>query len=196
MAEVKVLIKGYAYNKDGVEHASSTTTLIKENRMNIIVDPGMNRKLLLDSIKKEGLSLNDINYVVLTHTHIDHCLLAGIFEKAKIIDNSSIYSFEGTIQDHDGKIPGTSVGIINTPGHDQFHCSLLVNDNKLGKVIIAADVFWWPDNEKQKTDTKSLIERKDPYVKNEAQLIESRKKILEIADYIIPGHGDMFKVKK
>jgi hypothetical protein len=43
---------------------------------------------------------------------------------------------------------------------------------------------------------KSLMERKDPYVKNESQLIESRKKILKIADYIIPGHGKMFKVKK
>jgi hypothetical protein len=26
------------------------------------------------------------------------------------------------------------------------------------------------------------------------QLIESRKKILNIADYIIPGHGKIFKV--
>lgn len=196
MAEVKVLIRGYAYNKDGVEHASSTTTLIKDNGMNVIVDPGMNRGLLLKSLKKENLSLEDVNFVILTHTHIDHCLLAGIFEKAKIIDNSSIYSFEGTIKDHDGKIPGTNVEIINTPGHDQFHCSVLVNDKKLGKVVIAADVFWWPNNEQQKTDTKSLIDRKDPYVKNESQLIESRKKILKIADWIIPGHGEMFKVKK
>ena len=196
MAEVKVLIKGYAYNKKGAEHASSTTALIKENGINIIVDPGMNRKFLLESLKKENLALKDINFVVLTHTHLDHCLLAGIFEKAKIIDNSSIYSFEGTIQDHEGKIPGTDIKIINTPGHDQFHCSILVNDAKLGKVVIAADVFWWPDNEEQKTDIKSLIDRKDPYVKNESQLIESRKKLLEMADYIIPGHGEMFKVKK
>ncbi len=40
------------------------------------------------------------------------------------------------------------------------------------------------------------MERKDPYVKNETQLKESRKKLLEVADYIIPGHGGMFKVKK
>jgi hypothetical protein len=37
---------------------------------------------------------------------------------------------------------------------------------------------------------------KDPYVKNEKDLKESRKKVLEIADYIIPGHGKMFKVQK
>ena len=195
MVELKVLVKGYAYNKEGIEHASSTTTLIKENGINIIIDPGMNRGLLLEALKKEGLSLKEIKFVVLTHTHIDHCLLAGIFEKAKIIDNSSIYSFEGTIKDHDGKIPETNIRIINTPGHDPFHCSVLVNDEKLGKVAICGDVFWWPNNEEQKTDTKSLIDRKDPYTKSESQLIKSRKKILELADYIIPGHGKMFKVK-
>jgi hypothetical protein len=31
---------------------------------------------------------------------------------------------------------------------------------------------------------------------DEKALKESRKKILEIADYIIPGHGKMFKVKR
>ena len=36
----------------------------------------------------------------------------------------------------------------------------------------------------------------DPYMKNEKQLIESRRKILDIADYVIPGHGKMFKVEK
>ena len=196
MAEVKVLVKGYANNKNGIEYASSTTTLIKENKLNIIIDPGMNRELLLKSLKRENLSVKDINYVILTHTHIDHCLLAGIFEEANIIDNSSIYSFEGTIQDHNGKVPGTDIEIINTPGHDQFHCSVLVNDEKLEKVVIAADVFWWYDKEEKKIDKKSLIDRKDPYVKNESQLIESRQKILKIADWIVPGHAGMFKVKK
>ena len=33
-------------------------------------------------------------------------------------------------------------------------------------------------------------------MKNRKQLLTSRKKVLEIADYIIPGHGKMFKVKR
>jgi len=31
---------------------------------------------------------------------------------------------------------------------------------------------------------------------NTETLIASRKKIIEVADYIIPGHGKMFKVEK
>jgi len=77
-----------------------------------------------------------------------------------------------------------------------FHCSVLVPTEDFGKIVIAGDIFWWRDNEKQKTDKESLINHKDPYVKNEEALINSRKKVLDIADYIIPGHGKMFKVEK
>ena len=195
MVEVKVLVGGYAKEKDGNEFASSTTTLIKDNNLNIIIDPGMNRKLLLKSLKKESLTPKDINYVILTHNHSDHILLTGIFENAKILDDSDIYSFDGKIESHKGKVPDTNIEIIKTPGHDPFHCSILV-DTKKGIVAIAGDVFWWADNEEQKTDKNSLMQHKDPYVKNEEELTKSRKLVLEKADYIIPGHGKMFKVKK
>jgi len=196
MAEIKILIKGYVKERGGKEFASSTTTLIRENGLNIIVDPGMNRKLLLASLKKQGLPVSDINYVILTHNHLDHSLLSGIFEKAKIFDQVDIFSWDGKIASHNGKIPGTAIKIIKTPGHDMFHCSVLVQTKKFGKVVIAGDVFWWADDEKQKTDKESLMKHKDPYVKNKEQLLESRKKILKIADYIIPGHGKMFKIGK
>ncbi len=195
MAEIKVLIEGYAKEENGAEFASSTTTLIREGDLNIIIDPGMDRKRLLGSLAKERLKPEDINFVIVTHTHLDHSLLAGIFENAKVLDNSDVYSFDGKIGKHEGRIPNTDIEIIKTPGHDQFHCSVLVKTNKLGKVIVAGDVFWWENGQEQKTDKESLMKYKDPYVKNEEELMNSRKKILEVADYIIPGHGKMFKVE-
>lgn len=196
MAEVKILIEGYAKEKNGAEFVSSTTTLIRERGLNIIVDPGMDRKLLLESLRKENLSPDKINYVILTHYHLDHSLLAGIFENAKVLDNGEAYSWDGKIESHGGRIPRTNIEIIKTPGHDMFHCSVLVKTTDFGKVAIVGDVFWWEDREEQKADKESLMEHKDPYVKNEEELMESRKKILEIVDYIIPGHGKMFKVEK
>jgi glyoxylase-like metal-dependent hydrolase (beta-lactamase superfamily II) len=193
VAKIKVLIKGYAKEINKEEFASSTTTLIQDNNLNIIVDPGMDREALLDGLVKEELKPGDINFVILTHTHLDHSLLAGIFENAKILDDSDIFSFNGQISEHNGKVPGTNIEIIKTPGHDQFHCSVLVNTEDLGKVVIAGDVFWWTDQEEQKTDKQSLLEHKDPYVKDEKALRESREKILKVANYIIPGHGEMFK---
>jgi len=196
MTEVKILIQGYARKEKGVEFASSTTILIRERNLNIIIDPGMNRQLLFDALEKEILSTGDINYVILTHYHLDHSLLAGIFENARILDNSEIYSWDGKIKSHSGKVPGTDIEIIKTPGHDMFHCSVIVKTEEFGKVTIVADVFWWKDSQQQKTDKESLMKHGDPYAKNKEDLMNSRKKVLDIADYIIPGHGKMFKVER
>jgi len=195
MTKVKVLVQGYASKKEG--RASSTSALIIEDDIKVIVDPGIDREKLLNSLKKENLSAQDINYVVLTHTHVDHAALTGIFENAKIVDNSEISTFEGGFRENpEAKIPSTNIQIIQTPGHDQFHCSLLVKTDDMGKVVVAGDLFWWWDKEEQKTDQESLLNRQDPYVKDKKAIDESRKKILDIADYIIPGHGKMFKVER
>jgi glyoxylase-like metal-dependent hydrolase (beta-lactamase superfamily II) len=196
MVKLKVLIEGYAREDKNGEQASCSTTLLQENGLNIVVDPGMDRALLLEHLKKEGLTTNDIDYVVLTHTHLDHCFLVGIFENAKVLDGDSIYSSDGRIASHDGKVPGTDIEIVKTPGHDQFHCSVLAKTEEFGKVIVSGDVFWWRNGEVQETNENDLIHRIDPYMKDEPQLIESRKLILKTADYIIPGHGKMFKVKR
>lgn len=156
----------------------------------------MDRKALLAGLQKQGLASGQINYVVLTHTHPDHSLLSGIFEKAKVLDDDTAYSFDGKIQKHQGKVPGTDIEIIQTPGHDPFHCSVLLGTKNFGRVAIAGDVFWWADEEEQKTDPENLLKHQDPYMKDKNQLLASRKKLLEIADYIIPGHGEMFKVAK
>lgn len=196
MTELKVLVEGYVREEGDVEFASCSTTLIRDNELNIVIDPGMNRKLLIDALTKENLTPQDINYVILTHTHIDHMLLSGIFENATILDDSSMYGFDGRIEDHEGFVPSTNVKIISTPGHDQFHCSVLVETEDLGKVMIAADVFWWVEGQEQKTDKESLMGLEDPYVKDPEALSKSREKVLSLADYVIPGHGKMFKVEK
>lgn len=195
MDKVRILIEGYAKEAEGKELATCTTTLIRSGKANILIDPGMNRELLLKALSKESLKPSDIDFVVLTHNHMDHMLLTGIFERAKVLDDSSVYTFKGEIYNHDGTVPGTDIQIIRTPGHDQFHCSVVV-DTKEGKIVICSDVFWWSDDQEQKTDKASLMAHKDPYVKNKEQLDASRKRVLDLADWIIPGHGKMFKVKK
>jgi len=192
MAEVTVLLEGYAKETKNGWTANSTVTLVKSNGKKIIVDPGWNRAKLLESLKRENLKTKDVDYVFLTHNHPDHVLLAGIFENAKIVDELYIY-FEDVITKHGGVIPDTELKIIRTPGHMEEHCSLVVPTRE-GTCVVAGDVFWWLDNEKQEVN----INKPDNDVEhmNLQKLIASRKNILEIADYVIPGHGKMFKVKK
>ncbi len=193
MNKIKVLIQGYAKEIKNGWLASSTVTLVQSDNKNIIVDPGCNRKKLLEGLAKNDLKPADIDFVLLTHSHRDHSLLAGIFENAKVITPTEIYDDDNQIEQQN-KIPGTDLEIIQTPGHSPEHCSLVVS-TKEGTYVVAGDLFWWADDEEQKID----VEKKDdahPAETDMLKLIESRKKILEIADYIIPGHGKMFKVEK
>ena len=194
MVEMKILIEGYARKKNNVWFASPTTVLIKDNGLNILVDPGANRPLLEKAFKKEGLVPQDIDIVFLTHYHLDHILNIRLFPDKDIYDGTTI-TREDAITEYSGNIPGTSIQVILTPGHADEHCSLLI-ETEQGKVVIAGDVFWWQDQEEQKTDRESLMKHEDPFVKDIELLVESRKKLLEIADYIIPGHGKMFRVEK
>jgi len=191
MAEIKILIEGYARKIDDGWLASSTVTLVKSNNKKIIVDPGCNRKKLIEELSKNNLKTTDIDFVFLTHNHTDHTLLAGIFENAKVLDSGEIYDNDKQV-DHNNKIPDTDLEIIQTPGHLPEHCSLLVSA-KGGVYIIAGDVFWWMDDEKQEIK----IEKPDQaHPADMEKLIESRKKVLQLADYIIPGHGKIFKSPK
>ena len=194
MAEVKVLIEGYALRGEE-EKATSTSVLVKTKNFNLIVDPGMDRNLLLKSLKRENLKINNIDYIFLSHYHMDHSLLTGIFENARVLYTGDVYSFDGQISERESNLLGEEIEIIKTPGHNS-DCRTMLVKTKQGVIAIAEDVFWWWDDEEQKTDFNSLMKHKDQFATDNKKLKESRKKVLELADYIIPGHGKMFKVNK
>lgn len=185
MAEVKVLIEGYTSgdNPGEQEKTCPTVTLVKDGKMNIIVDPGVleSPNLLLKALKKEKLSLKKISAVFLTHSHIDHFRNAGMFPDAEVIEYYGVWK-NNIAKDRKNQLT-KDIKIIETPGHNYTSLSLLVN-TKIGKVAICGDVFW-----------KENFPQKDPYADDSGKLKKSREKILEIADYIVPGHAGMFKVK-
>ena len=179
MNEVKILFEGHAMKTPEGWNANSACVLVKSKGKNIIVDPGCDKEKLIDSLKKENLSVKDLDYVVLTHSHEDHALMADIFSNAEVITKGN-------------SVPGTDLRLLKTPGHTEDHISVIVPAPK-GTYAIAGDVFWWTDDEEQKVD----VNKKDPAcVSSMEDLVKSRKKILETADYVIPGHGKMFRVEK
>lgn len=195
MSKVKVLIEGYAKKTKEGWLASSSTTLIEDSGRKVIVDPGINRELLLEKLRAEGLTPNDIDIVFMTHYHPDHMFLTSMFEKAVVVDGDTVYKKDDETG-YEGKVSGTNLEVVLTPGHAHEHAVLVANTDK-GKIVVAADVFWWNDQEKQQTDdVETLINKEDPFTKDWEALKASRRKVLELADWIIPGHGKMFRNPK
>jgi len=79
--------------------------------------------------------------------------------------------------------------IVSTPGHTLEDISLIVkNVDKLGTVGLCGDLF---ECESDLTDDEIWKSAGSQSVQKQ---IESRKMILQICDYILPGHGPIFKV--
>ena len=195
MNEVKILVQGYAKSTgNGTFTASPTTVLIKDSGKLILVDPGANKEKLIQALKGEGLEPASIDIIFLTHYHIDHLLNIRLFPNNDIFDISTIYRGDEEIE-FSKKIPGTNIRVIPTPGHAYEHASLIISTAG-GKICVAGDLWWWDDLDEQKTDEKSLLSLKDPFVKDKKALLRSREKILKLADFVIPGHGRMFRIEK
>src|SRR3989344_5223458 len=122
MAEIKILIEGYAKKLENGWIANSTTCLVTSGDKKIITDPGCNRVKLLSALKGDGLETKDIDYVFLSHQHPDHILLAGIFENAKFItyDSSLLYDND-SLTEYESHQLGDDIEIVQTPGHVLQH---------------------------------------------------------------------------
>ncbi len=192
MDNVYVLVEGYAYPGPNDSYiASPTTSLIETNDKKILVDPGTNRGKVLKALNDRKIKLRDIDFIFLSHYHPDHFLNIRLFPELDMYDGTTLWRNDEEYT-HKKYIPGTAIEILPTPGHSSEHASLLVKTAE-GIVCIAQDVFWWEDG-KQQTDTeKALLTLEDPFATDRDSLIASRKKVLERADFIIPGHGKMFK---
>ncbi len=187
MAEVKILIEGYTTAdtaEAGEEKTCPTITLIKDKDIVMIVDPGVleNQKILIDILRKEGLTIDDIDIVCITHSHVDHYRNIGMFPRAKTLEYWGLWD-KNTAEDWKEQFT-ENIHIVKTPGHSYDSITLFV---KIDKEIVAicGDVFW-----------KENFPEDDAYASDKEKLQESRKKILEMADWVIPGHGKMFKVQK
>jgi glyoxylase-like metal-dependent hydrolase (beta-lactamase superfamily II) len=188
MDEIKVLVQGYIRTiSAGRLVASPSTILVRSLQNNLLVDPGANPQLLLESLSREGLKPADIHMVFLTHYHPDHILNIRLFPQHDICDGTTLYRGDEEIS-YSGTIPKTNVEVVLTPGHTREHVSLLVNTEE-GVYAVAGDVFWWEDGQEPRFDEDSLLALPDRFAEDMVVLIESRRKLLREADFIIPGHG-------
>lgn len=187
MAEVKILVKGFT-NADlnvspNQEKTCPTISLVRDKDIIMVVDPGVldDQQILIDALKKEGLTVNHVNIVCITHSHIDHYRNVGMFPKAKVLEYFGLWD-GGKVEDWDENF-SNDIQILKTPGHDYTSITLFVKTDD-GIVAICGDVFW-----------KENGPEIDPYASDVKKLEHSRELVLNHSHWIIPGHAGIYKTE-
>ncbi len=184
-ARVEVLVTGYtSATGPGAPNAGTqaTITYVQDGDRHFVVDPGMvsNRALIHDALASLGLTVDDITDVILSHHHPDNIMNVGLFPNAWVHDHRVSYRDDEWVDDEaEGRVLSDSVSLIRTPGHSPESITALVGTPD-AVVAIVGDLWWWPDG--------PVV---DP-IGDTAVQSASRRRVLELADIIVPGHGPAF----
>jgi glyoxylase-like metal-dependent hydrolase (beta-lactamase superfamily II) len=192
-----VLVRGFvAGAAGGRQRASGTVTLITGDPL-VIVDTGApeQRREILDALAARGVNPGAVTWVVNTHGHLDHVGNNNLFPNATFVLDSDL-ARDGEYWIHDfrqgplqieSREGGVPVVVMLTPGHTDHDLSVVVKTSA-GTVAVVGDLFEyegdWNDNAWR------------AWSKNPVAQADSRAKVMVLADYIIPGHGDRFKVPR
>jgi glyoxylase-like metal-dependent hydrolase (beta-lactamase superfamily II) len=200
--------------------------LIRGVNKNILIDAGVDIELwppmatygedvgdLLTSLKKEGLSPEDIDIIILTHLHHDHISKSKYFPRAKLIvqrkelematDSNAPPHVKRAYVQHliqplydskrfeviDGDLdiePG--IKVLLTPGHTVGSQSVAIQS---GDKVVVVTGFCCVDENFEPLDASSEIIPIGIYV-NTFDAYYSMKRVKDMADVIVALHGKKF----
>ncbi|TMG34105.1 MAG: MBL fold metallo-hydrolase [Chloroflexi bacterium] len=170
------------HGRAGADGVASTVSLVRDGAAVIVIDPGMvrDRWEILDALSSSGVDPTAVTDVVLTHHHPDHTVNIALFPEARVHDHWAIYHRDTwTDRAADGFLLSPSVRLIATPGHTRQDITILAGTPD---GIVAFTHLWWsaegPDE--------------DPLAEDMQALHASRRRVLQVADRVVPGHGSPF----
>lgn len=183
--QVKVVLEGSLLRKgEEIVEASSTVALIIAGAKKIIVDTASrdDSARLRVGLKSMSIEPREIDVVVNTHLHVDHCGCNDLFENAKLYAHRLELPPIGTVwvSGEMTLLPG--IELIQTPGHTAGSMSVLVSAEK--RYAVCGDAIPTKANYDQHTP---------PFINIDRRLaLKSMELLLESADVIIPGHDGPF----
>ncbi|KAF4798817.1 Metallo-beta-lactamase domain-containing protein 1 [Turdus rufiventris] len=178
----------------GPSRADGSITLISGGPLTVLVDTGgpWLRDRLPGLLKTHGVTPSDITHVVATHGHSDHVGNLNLFPQATLLvgfdlsHGEGIYSPNGLAQGVPLVLHPGHLEVAPTPGHTRAHVSLVATGTSEGTVVVAGDVFERRGDERE---WRALSEEPGEQRK-------SRRRVLAMADVIVPGHGEPFRVER
>jgi glyoxylase-like metal-dependent hydrolase (beta-lactamase superfamily II) len=175
-ASSTVLCAGY-----GHAGVAATVGYIQDRDRRVVTDPGMVRhpSVILDPLDKLGVAPEQVTDVVFSHHHPDHTLHAALFPNARVHDHWAIYQGDQWHwRDAEGYQLTQSIKFIRTPGHTLEDITTLA---ETPQGVVAFTHLW--------NDATSVGDR---HAVDLDSLHAGRRRVLAIADLIVPGHGPAF----
>ena len=150
--KVKVLASG----------SKGNSTLIKTDKLNILIDIGINYQYLFTELSKVNMTPQELDIILITHTHSDHIKgLAALVKKTNI----KVYILEEMLDEIKSKIPYDRINFYENP--------MQIEDLNIKLLRISHDVegvgFILESNNKKMvyiTDTGYINEKYLPLMKN------------------------------
>ncbi|XP_011304054.1 metallo-beta-lactamase domain-containing protein 1 [Fopius arisanus] len=197
MCEVIVLFEGYSKILDEERMDANCSCVLIKGPRNVIVDTmtAWDRDRIIEALSFHNQKPEDIDFVVCTHGHADHIGNNNLFLSAEHIVGSSFHRgsvfYEKNLQDAEYQLC-EGVRVLPTPGHTHEDVSVLVEtvvDGKKATIVITGDLF---EKEEDLKDSSIWEKLGIPELKKTQAL--NRFLVIKLADYIVPGHGKMFRV--
>lgn len=208
MTTVETVLQGFGLRTDQGSPAFCGIYLLRDGSRNILVDVGHvgRRSLLLAKLAERGIGAGDIDSIVLTHAHWDHCLNVDVFPNARVFISAPEYDYvkspnasdwatpvwtrdvlaRNRIEEtRDGDEIAAGVRILATPGHSPGSQTVVVETPE-GIVGLPGDALPNP----------ACIAAGICYLVfySEDAARKSVSRILEHCAFVYPGHDRPFRV--
>ncbi|XGW10276.1 hypothetical protein V3C99_012062 [Haemonchus contortus] len=182
--------------RDGQSEAVGAITLINDNGFYVLVNTGASSdtERLLHGLSKEGVTLDQINSVVITHGHPGHMGNINFFAQKPILFHSMEYIGRHVTPTELNERPyrklSPHIEVWKTPGHTQQDLSVLVHDvASYGTMAIVGDLIPSEALLSEKRDALDAETVWDSAIKR-----QNANLIICMVDWIVPGHGQPFRV--
>ena len=210
MADIEVLTYGFSFGSDQGSFGLATNALLTVGNQTIVVDtgPSSRRSWLYDALESKNLAPEDIDVVILTHMHWDHCQNTDMFRNARILVHPAELDYARNpnradfavaqymadmvdkmkvelVSEGDRVVEGIS--IVETPGHTIGHISVAVTAGG-ENVLIAGDALPDSGSVGRGLPTNVFYDVEDART--------SVEKMVASAQIFYPGHDRPFRLDK